>query len=193
MVGNTMIDYSGVTSTAATNLANGMVATAELDTTRAKSAWMATALQLHDNGLPGSHVNVHVRGMISAETNPQSFTLEGWPIDASAAAFPSGQSAIVSGALVQVDGVVSNGAVVASSVELQKPGASLNFQVHGPIDGVSPNLKTFVLRGTTVSYSGTVTFTGGDASDLQVGTKVMVQGSLANGNTVQAVNIRIGQ
>jgi hypothetical protein len=192
-VGTTTIDYSGVTSTAATNLKNGALATAELNTTMGSSGWTATGLQMPNSGMPGSHVNVHVRGMISAEASAQSFTLEGWPIDASGATFPSGQSAIVSGALVQVDGVVVNGAVVASSVELQKPGAALNFQVHGPIDGVSPNQQTFVLRGTTVSYSGNVTFTGGTASDLKVGTKVMVQGSLANGNTVQAVNITIGQ
>ena len=39
-----------------------------------------------------------------------------------------------------------------------------------------------------------MTFTGGSASDLAVGTKVLVQGMLAaDGNTVQAVKIAINQ
>jgi hypothetical protein len=195
-VGGTTIDYSGASSSAAASkLANGDVVTAELQTTAGSSGdWMATALQLHNQGMPGSKVVVHVRGMISAETSATSFTLEGWPIDASAATFPSGQSAIVDGAMVQVDGIVSNGAVVASQVALQQAGAATNFQVHGPIEGLHSNLMTFVLRGTTVSYSGTVNYTGGTAADLAIGTKVLVQGTLASdGNTVQAVNIKIGQ
>jgi len=137
-----------------------------------------------------------VRGMISNETSATSFTLEGWPVDASGASFPAGQGVIVDGAMVQVDGIVTNGAVVATTVDLQVPGGhhGLDFQVHGPIDGINTTRETFVLRGTLVSYSGSVTFTGGSASDLAVGTKVLVQGMLAaDGNTVQAVKIAINQ
>jgi hypothetical protein len=194
-VGTTMIDYSGVTSPPA-GLANGLVATAELGTTQGANGWPATGLQLHNDGVPGNHVNVHVRGMISNETSATSFTLEGWPVDASGASFPAGQGVIVDGAMVQVDGIVTNGAVVATTVDLQVPGGhhGLDFQVHGPIDGINTTRETFVLRGTLVSYSGSVTFTGGSASDLAVGTKVLVQGMLAaDGNTVQAVKIAINQ
>jgi hypothetical protein len=194
MVGTTEIDYSAVTAPPA--LANGLVVTAILQTTQGANGWPATALHMQNNGMPGNKVTVHVRGMVSNETNATSFTLEGWPIDASAASFPDGQSVIVNGAMVQVDGTMYNGAVVASTVDIQTPGAhhGLDFQVHGPIDGINQNRQTFVLRGTLVSYSGNVNFTGGNATNLAVGTKVLVQGTLApDGNTVQAVNIAINQ
>jgi len=194
-VGPTTIDYSGVASPPA-DLADGKIATAELQTTMCANGWTATGLQLHNDGMPGNHVNVHVRGMVSDESSPTSFKLAGWPVDASAASFPAGQAAIVEGASVQVDGIVTNGAVVATTVDLQEPGAhhGLDFQVHGPIDGINVNRQTFVLRGTLVSYAGDVAFTGGTAASLAVGTKVLVQGKLApDGNTVQAVKIAINQ
>jgi hypothetical protein len=194
-VGPTEIDYSGVTSPPA-GLANGVIATSELGTTEGANGWPATVLRLQNNGMPANHVTVHVRGMVSNEISAASFTLEGWPIDGSAANFPAGQSVIVDGAMVQVDGIMTNGAVVASTVDLQVPGGhhGLDFQVHGPIDGVNQNRQTLVLRGTLVSFAGNVTFTGGSAADLMVGTKVLVQGVLAaDGNTVQAVKISINQ
>jgi len=194
-VGPTKIDYSGLASVP-DGLADDMIATAELQTTVGANGWIATGLQLHNNGLPGNHVNVHVRGMIADESSPASFTLNGWPVDASGATFPSGQDGIVEGASVQVDGIVTNGAVIATTVDLQVPGGhhGMDFQVHGPIDGINANRQTFVLRGTLVSYAGDVAFTGGSASDLKVGTKVLVQGKIAgDGNTVQAVKISINQ
>jgi hypothetical protein len=194
-VGNATIDYSGL-ATAPANLADGMIAAAELQTTVGANGWVATAIQMPNHGNPGDHATVHVRGIISAESGPMSFTLDGWPVDASGATFPSGQSVIVQGALVQVDGITSNGALVASNVDIQQPGlhGGLDFQVHGPIGSILSSQQTFVLRGTTVSFAGSVSFTGGTASDLAVGKKVLVQGKLApDGNTVQAVTIAIGQ
>jgi len=194
-VGPTKIDYSGLASVH-DGLANDKIATAELQTTMGANGWVATGVQLHNDGMPGNHVNVHVRGMISDAANATSFTLDGWPVDASGATFPSGQDGIVEGASVQVDGIVTNGAVVATTVDLQVPGGhhGLDFQVHGPIDGINANRQTFVLRGTLVSYAGDVSFKGGTASDLKVGMKVLVQGSIAgDGNTVQAVKISINQ
>lgn len=194
-VGPTKIDYSGLASVP-DGLANDKIATAELQTTMGANGWVATGVQLHNNGLPGNHVNVHVRGMIADANSATSFTLDGWPVDASGATFPSGQEGIVEGASVQVDGIVTNGAVIATTVDLQVPGGhhGMDFQVHGPIDGINANRQTFVLRGTLVSYAGDVAFTGGSASDLKVGTKVLVQGKLAaDGNTVQAVKISINQ
>ena len=155
---------------------------------------MATGLQLRNKGLPGDHVTVHVRGLISSESSPTFFMLDGWPIDASAATFPAGQSAIVPGAAVQVDGIMTNGSVVASTVNLQKAGSQLDFQVHGPITSVDTAAQTFVLRGETVSYAGSVTYTGGTSTSIAIGAKVLVQGTLsADGATVQAVSIRFDQ
>lgn len=194
-VGNLPIDYSGVTSPPAA-LADGVIATAELQTTEGPTAWMATGVQLRNHGLPGNKVNIHVRGLIATEASPTQFTLDGWPVEATGANFPSGQSVIVAGASVQVDGIMDNGVLVATNVDLQQAGShgGLDFQVHGPIQSIDTTAQTFVLRGTTVSYAGSVTYTGGDASSLGLGTKVLVQGTLSgDGSTVQAATIAIGQ
>ena len=76
----------------------------------------------------------------------------------------------------------------------KKAGEKLDFQVHGPITSVDQAAQTFVIRGQTVSYSGSVTYTGGDASGIAVGNRLFVQGTLsADGATVQAVAIRYGE
>jgi hypothetical protein len=194
-IGTTVIDFSSVTSVPA-GLANGVVATAELQTTQGASGWVATGMQLRHHGAAGAHATVHVRGLVANYTSATSFTLDGWPIDASAAVFPAGQSVIVAGAEVQVDGIVTNGTLVASRVDIQQPGShgGLDFQVHGPIDSISTSAQTFQLRGTTVSYAGTVAITGGTAASLAVGTSVLVQGTIAkDGSSVQAAKITIGQ
>jgi hypothetical protein len=61
---------------------------------------------------------MHVRGLISSESGPTSFILDGWHVDASAADFADGQGGIVAGAAVQVDGVMTDGTIVAATVAL---------------------------------------------------------------------------
>src|SRR5262249_15006528 len=148
-VGSLPIDYSGVANPPA-GLADGSIATAELQTVEGQNAWMATGIQLHNGGVAGNHVTVHVRGMISSESSPTFFILDGWTVDASAAKFLDGQSGIVAGAAVQVDGIMTNGALVATDVKLQKPGEKLDFQVHGPITAVDQAAQTLVIRGETI-------------------------------------------
>jgi hypothetical protein len=189
-IGSLPIDYSGVTNPPA-GLADGSIATAELQTTEGANAWMATGVQLHNGGVAGNHVTVHVRGMISSESNPTFFVLDGWSVDASAANFIDGQSGIVPGAAVQVDGIMTNGALVATDVKLQKAGEKMDFQVHGPITAVDQSAQTFVLRGQTVSYAGNVAYSGGSSTDIAVGKGVFVQGTLAaDGSSVQAATIK---
>ena len=193
-IGAALIDYSAVT-TLPDGFFNGAIVTTQLQTTMGPSAWLATGMLQHMTTRPGVKVTVHVRGLISAESNSAAFTLDGWPIDASNAVFPSGQQVIVPGALVQVDGIMTNGAISASTVDIQQPGShgGLDFQVHGPIDSVDTTAQTFVLRGQTVSYAGNVTYTGGSVASIVAGTHVMVQGTLTtDGSSVQAVMIRVG-
>jgi hypothetical protein len=49
----------------------------------------------------------------------------------------------------------------------------------------------FLVRGVTVSFGGTVSFVGGQATDLLIGSKVDVHGALASdGVTLNATSIR---
>jgi len=117
MVGNVPVDYTGVRNPPA-NLATGVIATAELQTARRGFTWMATGLQVHSGAPPANHVLMHLRGVISTESAPTSFVLDGWRVDASSATFADGQLAIVAGAVVQVEGIMTGGSLVATSVEL---------------------------------------------------------------------------
>ena len=56
--------------------------------------------------------------------------------------------------------------------------ADRRYELHGSITAVDATAKTFVLRGVTVSYAGTVTYTGGTEAGLVVGAKVEVRGTV---------------
>jgi hypothetical protein len=55
-----------------------------------------------------------------------------------------------------------------------------SFELHGAIETLDAAAKTFSLRGVTVDYSGPVEYQGGAASDLDVGRRVGVHGTLSS-------------
>src|SRR4029077_20571239 len=94
----------------------------------------------------------------------------GLPVTTSAStAFPDGSAGIVVGAAVEVEGAIRDGVVVASEVELEDHHANdddrLN-ELHGTVIALNATAQTFVVRGITVHFSGSTSFTRGGASDL---------------------------
>ncbi len=68
---------------------------------------------------------------------------------------------------------------------------SEGFELDGTISSIDTTGSTFVLRGVTVDYSGSVTFRDGTITDLAVGKRVDVDGTLStDGTRVQATRIR---
>ena len=120
--------------------------------------------------------------------------VDGIPVDASAASFPDGSAGLALGVQVEVKGTLTNGTIVATEVELEsrhRDADDRKFRLHGAISTVDTTAKTFLLRGITVSYAGTVTYSGGTEAGLVTGAKVEVRGTVgATRNALAATAIK---
>lgn len=190
-IGGATIDVSGIASLPE-GLAVGTRVRAVLQTTPAAGVWVATALTAEDHHFQGDHDQAHLNGAITAFTSATSFSVDGTPVDASQAQFPDGQSGLALGAVVEVEGTMSNGTLVASRVSLESEhqGLGHDIELHGAISGLDTTAMTFMLRGSLVSYAGTVQFLHGTVASLADNVSVEVQGDLGpDGHTVVATTI----
>jgi hypothetical protein len=189
-IGNTLIDVSAVMVPAGLKI--GDLVRVRLQTTQVNGAWVAASVK---SGLVHPHDNDHseVEGTISDFTSSSSFSIDGLPVDGSKAEFPNGTTGLTKGVRVEVEGAVVNGVLMATTVKIKtdEREKSDGFEVDGKISSVDTTKSTFVVRGVTVSYAGSVNFVGGTATDLLVNSRVEVQGSLAaDGTTLNATKIR---
>lgn len=190
-IGNAVIDVSGVELPAVPKA--GDLVRVKLQTTQAlPGVWVATELtsgQLR----PRDVEYVEVEGTISDFTSAQSFSVDGLPVDASGATFEDGTEGLAKGVRVEVKGRVVDGVLVATKVEIESHDhdAQEGFEIEGRIASVDLTQSTFVVRGVTVSFAGTVEFVDGTAADLMADAKVEVHGSLGDdGRTVVASRIK---
>lgn len=179
VIGTLAISYAGVASTALpANLANGLLVRVRLATTPASGMRTATSVSAAARKVE-DHSEAELEGTVTAFTSTSSFSVNGLPVDASTASFPNGTAALKVGARVEVKGSVSNGVLVATAVKLESESEidSHEYELHGAITNLNAGTKTFVVRGVTVSYAGTVTFESGDASKLALvnGTSAVVE------------------
>lgn len=189
-IGTAVIDVSAVTLPQ--GIALGSLVRVKLHTTQVNGAWVAISVK---SGAPHPSESEHaeVEGMITEFTSTKSFSVDGLPVDASIAAFTEGTTGLAKGAHVEVEGTMMNGVLMATEVDVESDSAlaSHDFEVRGAITAVDTMHSTIVVHNITVSYAGgTVTFVGGTATDLQVGVKVEVRGTLAaDGKTLNATQI----
>ena len=189
-IGATAIDFSTAT-VVPTDLAVGTLVAVRLATTPVAGVWTATAI-FDGQRLMHDHDVAHLRGVISAFTSVTQFSVDGNPVDATNALFPEGQSGVVLGASVEVEGSLVNGVVVATSVEVEDEHEhdGSRVELHGTISALDTTAQTFVVRGVTVSYAGAVDFHDGTASALANGLFVEVRGGFsADGTVVDATRI----
>ena len=192
-VGSATYSYAGA-SAVPTGLAAGQfvrlrLAPAVLPTPRWVVQSFATALQpLADAD------GVKVEGLISAFVSSSAFSVNGRPVDASAASFANGSAGLAPGVRVEVEGSLRLGLLRASKVaivsdeELRDRG----FELNGPIAAVNPAQATIVLRGVTVSTARSdLRLDNGGLADLLVGRNVELSGVLAaDRRTLEATRIR---
>jgi hypothetical protein len=184
MLGATLVDYGSATLVPA-SLANGLQVKVRLQTAQnAAGAWVANTVRTVVRGL-ADHSEAEVEGVVTAWTSASDFELNGLKVDATNATFPQGSDGVVLGAQVEVKGAVVNGVLVATQVNVEDehhgaghPGRE--FELHGTIGGLDTTAKTFALRGVTVSYAGSVTFTNGSEAQLANGARIEVKGSLSS-------------
>jgi len=192
MVGSALIDFSGVPAASLpAKLANGVKVRVRLQTAKnSADAWVAISIEAERQDME-DHDEAEVRGTITDFTSTSSFSVNGLAVDASHAAFPDGTAGIVMGAMVEVEGAIVNGVLMATKVELENEhrGNDVN-ELHGAISNLDTTAQTFVVRGVTVHYSATTAFEDGAQADLANGKDVEVKGILsADGTTVEAASI----
>lgn len=180
-----VISYTGLPAgLVPPGLTNGQIVRVLLQTTQVNGVWVATGLR---GGLRLPEVtrrDAHVEGVISAFTSTSSFQINGLQVDASNANFPDGTTGIVLGAKVEVEGVVTNGVLVASKVEIEdRRPAARELELRGEMSNLDTTAKTFALRGVTVWYGGTVQYKDGVETTLANGKRVEVKGVLSSDRT----------
>lgn len=176
-----VINYAGLPAAQVPpGLANGQLVRVRLHNVQSNGQWVATALR---GGLRWPEVlrEARVEGIVTAFDSTASFSVNGLPVNAANATFPDGTVGIALGARVEVKGTVSNGVLVASSVEIEErrfPGPR-QWELRGELGNLDTTAKTFALRGVTVWYGGTVTFRDGTEANLANGARVEVKGVLS--------------
>ena len=148
------------------------------------SPWVAISIFVNEQEME-DHDEAEVHGIITDFTSTASFSVNGLPVDASKAAFPDGTAGIVKGAMVEVEGAIVNGVLIASKVRLENEHEDMNAnELHGTISNLNTTAKMFVVRGVTVSYvSGTTMFKDGSEGNLANGVLVEVKGTLSSDGT----------
>jgi len=194
-IGGAAISYAAVAAAdLPPSLANGLPVRVRLQTLAVGGVWQAVSIRSGVRKVE-DHDEARVRGVVTAFSAITSFSVNGLPISTGAGtAFPDGAAGVVLGAVVEVEGAIRDGVLVASEVELEDRHANdddrLN-ELHGAISALDTTAQTFVVRGVRVHYSGNTSFARGQASNLANGQAVEVKGRLAtDGVTLEARQIR---
>lgn len=195
-IGTEMFSYASIEpDKLRVTLADGLTVKVRLATVQATTgAWTATRIKAAKKAMP-ERIKAEVEGLITAFTSATNFSVNGLVVDATNASFPKGTASLALGARVEVKGTVIDGKLVASVVKIEdrnrSDDAGNEIELHGSISALDTTAKTFMLRGLTVSYAGSVGFERGSASNLVNGVAVEVKGqSSGGGTTVQATRIK---
>ena len=195
-IGTEMFSYASIDpDKLRVTLADGLTVKVRLATVQATTGtWTATRIKPAKKAMP-DRIKAEVEGLITAFTSATSFSVNGLVVDATNASFPKGTASLALGVRVEVKGTVIDGKLVASVVKIEDrdrgDDAGNEIELHGSISAIDTTAKTFMLRGLTVSYAGSVGFERGSASNLVNGVAVEVKGqSSGGGTTVQATRIK---
>lgn len=189
-IGTLTISFaSSVFKPANLTLVNGLVVRVRLATTPATGTRTALRIRAVEAEVEDRD-EFEIEGIITDFTSSAKFSVNGQPVDASGATVPAG---LKKGDRVEVEGRLVNGVLVAKKVELEDENEKREFELHGLISNLNTTAKTFVLRGLTVDFSGSVTFlpAGKTAADLINGANVEVKGvASTDGTKIVATRIR---
>jgi hypothetical protein len=190
VIGATSYGYAGAASVPA-GLAAGQVVRLRLAAVALPVLhWVVQSFGAAPRPLPDGD-GAKVKGLITAFASATSFSVDGRPVDASAAAVPGG---LALGVRVEVEGSVRGGVLQATRVTIKSDQEEHDrgFELHGTIASASAAQQTFVLRGLTVSTARSdLVLLGGTAADLVAGRQVQVQGQLSADRTrIDATQIK---
>jgi len=180
-IGLITYDYS-TASNVPSDLAVGQFVRVRVSATQTNGRFTVVSFGTALRGLPDAD-GASLKGLITAFTASASFSVNGRPVDASAASFPDGTAGLALGVRVEVKGNLRAGTLRATEVKIRTDQQEVDseFELHGAIESVNAAAQTFVLRGQTVSTARSdLVYQGGNASNLVPGRKVEVQGRLSS-------------
>ncbi|EER61892.1 hypothetical protein AcdelDRAFT_0514 [Acidovorax delafieldii 2AN] len=160
------------------------------------SLGVLTATQLYrGHTLPTqSAAPVTLLGMVTDYVALGSFSLQGVPVDASAAQVTGGrEAAIGNGVKLDVTGTMANGVLVASKVRIRNvpgTGGPVSFNVIGVVAQFK-SAASFRVNGQPINASRpAVTFVNGSAANLRNGVQVNIKGDQVVEGVLQANEVR---
>lgn len=163
--------------------------------TDASGRWQTSGQQTQ-SGLPGaSGAEVELQGLISSLGSATRFVVDGVTVDAGSARI---SGSLQRGSRVEVQGVVRNGVLLATRVEVQGEGQARSFELRGTVASIDRAALRMVVqvagRSTTVSLARSdLVFERGTLADLTAGVALRVTGQLAADRLVlDATRIRVG-
>ncbi len=188
-IGAATFDFTDVADVPGDLAVGSAVALSTATAPLAAGVWRVTSFSAEHRHFGDDHGEAQLRGTVSTFTSTADFTVGTTRVDASHATFPDGTGALAGGALVEVEGTLVDGALVARTVTLEDRGGDHagEVELHGTVSQMDGTSGTFVLRASIVSLGGSPSFTHGTAADLVNGAHVEVTGHLAaDGHTVVA-------
>lgn len=185
-LGTLTLDYAGVAPPA--GLRDGLIVRVTVATAALGGRWSVLTFEDGVRRLPDLG-DARLRGTITTFASTRSFSINGQPVDASAASIDN-EAGIVLGARVEAEGAASGGTLRATRVKVDGGGAQ-DGELRGTIEASFPALQTFVLRGVRVTWGAGTEFQDGTAADLGVGVEVEARGVLSgDGTKLLATRVR---
>ena len=186
-IGGERISYAALTAPA--GMANGSIVSVRVNSSGTSgSTWAATRL---GNGARAPDDNTHARveGLISVFTSATNFSVGDVQVNATGITPSGGTPAL--GVRVEVEGTVSAGVLVASSVSVEADSGKPEQRFVGPISGLNTGAKTFIVKGQTIRYfsAPTTEYQAGTEASLANGANVDVRAVLVNGTDLNATRI----
>lgn len=178
----------------AAGLATGQTVRLQLQSSNVPGAAVQAIAASNAERKPGEGSEVRLSGLVTSWVSAALFSVDGVLVDASTSTFPDGQAGLKLGARVEVRGTALSAQVRAVEVRVEAEDAAVTreFDFKGAIEAVDTRAKTFVLRGTTISYDRPgLRLDGGTESDLTVGRSVEVKAvpSAKDRSRVEAIRI----
>ena len=177
-IGSILIGYAGAMDVRVTPSDGALVRVrlvAVLPPAALPAQWEATRIRRAEN-VGEDRREYEIEGAITAFTSQSVFSVNGVPVDASAATFTRGAPAgLKLGAQVEVKGKLTNGTLVAVLVKMDDDANDeREIELHGSVSNVTAT--RFTLRGLTVEYGPSVEFRKGTLANLVNGAQVEVKG-----------------
>ena len=193
-IGEAIINYRTLRESVGP-LANGEIVQLKLSRTpNASGQWLAEQLKknapmaaLESLIASGAGVHADLEGYITRMDSATRFVVAGVVVDVSGV---KNLPPLQVGRLIEVEGTLSQGILLASEVELENDlDYGKAFEIEGIISQIDPGKQTFEIRGVTVDYSNS-RFEDGTVNHLRVGVEVEVEGTLSgDGRTIKAERI----